>query len=39
LAEIEAADAEIDSGNFFTADQIDEHFKQKSAEWGIQHQY
>jgi len=39
LAEIEAADAEIDAGNFVTADQLDEHFKRKAAEWNLQHQH
>ncbi len=39
LNEIEAADAEIDAGNFVTADQLDEHFKRKSDEWVLQHQH
>jgi hypothetical protein len=37
LAEIEAADTEIDAGMFFTTEQVEEHFKQKSAEWANQH--
>jgi len=38
LEEIDAADSEIDTGAFFTAEQLDEHFKRKTAEWEMQHQ-
>lgn len=33
LAELRAADAEIDAGDFFTAEQVREHFAQKKAAW------
>jgi hypothetical protein len=33
LAHIDAAAAEIKTGNFFTSEQVQEHFKQKRAEW------
>ena len=39
LAEIEAADADIDAGNFVTADQLDEHFKRKTDAWVLKNQY
>jgi hypothetical protein len=32
LAELRAADADIDAGNFFTPEQVRRHFAQKSAE-------
>ena len=33
LALIDNAAADIDAGNFFTAEQVWKHFKQKRAEW------
>lgn len=33
LAHIDAAAAEIKAGNYFTAEQVREHFKKKRAEW------
>lgn len=39
LAHIARADAEIDAGNFFTAEQVDEHFKQKHSAWIQTHQH
>ena len=36
LAHIAKSDAEIDEGKFFTAEQVDEHFKQKHAAWHSQ---
>jgi hypothetical protein len=33
LVHIDAAAAEIRAGNFFTAEKVREHFKQKRAEW------
>ena len=39
MAEIEAADADIDAGNCITSKQLDEHFKEKTAAWTLQHQH
>jgi hypothetical protein len=33
LAHIDKAEAEIRAGNYFTAEQVREHFKKKRAEW------
>jgi hypothetical protein len=33
LAEIDKAAADVKAGNYYTAEQVREHFKQKRAEW------
>ena len=33
LAEINQAAADVEAGNYFTAEQVREHFKQKRAAW------
>jgi hypothetical protein len=33
LAEIDQAAADVEAGNYFTADQVREHFKQKRQAW------
>ena len=33
LAEIDHAAADVESGNYFTAEQVREHFKQRRAAW------
>jgi Arc/MetJ-type ribon-helix-helix transcriptional regulator len=33
IAEIDKAEAEMNAGNFFTSEQVDEHFKKKRAAW------
>ncbi|HWD38346.1 MAG TPA: hypothetical protein VG944_05820 [Fimbriimonas sp.] len=38
LAHITKSDSEIDAGDFFTVDQVDEHFAKKTSEWNRQSQ-
>jgi hypothetical protein len=36
LAEIEAAEADVKAGHYYTAEEVREHFKRKRAEWDRQ---